>query len=40
MSNFSALPWQGDLVLAFLMLVGRLEIYTVMLRFIPALWKR
>jgi trk system potassium uptake protein len=38
--NFSALPWQGNLILTFLMLVGRLEIYTVLLLFHPALWKR
>jgi trk system potassium uptake protein len=38
--NFSALQWQGDLILTFLMLVGRLEIYTVLLLFHPALWKR
>jgi Trk-type K+ transport system membrane component len=28
------------LILAFLMLVGRLEIYTVLLLFLPTLWKR
>jgi trk system potassium uptake protein len=39
-SNFSSLPWQGDLILTFLMLVGRLEIYTVLLLLHPALWKR
>jgi trk system potassium uptake protein len=38
--NFSSLPWQGDLILTFLMLVGRLEIYTVLLLFHPVLWKR
>jgi trk system potassium uptake protein len=38
--NFSALPWQGDLILTFLMMVGRLEIYTVLLLLHPALWKR
>jgi trk system potassium uptake protein len=38
--NFSDMPWQGDLILTFLMLVGRLEIYTVLLLFHPALWKR
>jgi trk system potassium uptake protein TrkH len=38
--NFGGLPWQGHLILAFLMLVGRLEIYTVLLLFHPALWKR
>jgi trk system potassium uptake protein len=38
--NFSGMQWQGDLILTFLMLVGRLEIYTVLLLFHPALWKR
>jgi trk system potassium uptake protein len=38
--NFAALPWQGHIILTFLMLVGRLEIYTVLLLFHPALWKR
>lgn len=38
--NFGALPWQGHLVLTFLMLVGRLEIYTVILLFHPGLWRR
>jgi trk system potassium uptake protein len=39
-ANFSTMPWQGDLILTFLMLVGRLEIYTVLLLFHPVLWKR
>jgi trk system potassium uptake protein len=39
-ANFSALQWQGDLILTFLMMVGRLEIYTVLLLLHPALWKR
>jgi trk system potassium uptake protein len=38
--HFAALPWQAHLILAFLMLVGRLEIYTVLLLFLPGLWKR
>ncbi|HEX2168583.1 MAG TPA: TrkH family potassium uptake protein [Longimicrobiales bacterium] len=38
-ANFSDMQWQGDLVLTFLMLVGRLEIYTVLLLFHPALWR-
>ena len=38
--NFAAVPWQGHLILTVLMLVGRLEIYTVLLLFHPALWKR
>ncbi|HEX6133555.1 MAG TPA: TrkH family potassium uptake protein [Longimicrobiales bacterium] len=39
-ANFAALPWQGHLVLTFLMIVGRLEIYTVLLLFHPGLWRR
>ena len=38
--NFGILDWRGHLVLTFLMLVGRLEIYTVILLFHPALWRR
>jgi trk system potassium uptake protein len=39
-SNFAAIPWQGQLILTFLMLVGRLELYTVLLLFHPGLWRR
>lgn len=39
-ANFGGLPWQGDLILTFLMLVGRLEIYTVLVLFHPGLWRR
>jgi trk system potassium uptake protein len=38
--NFSAIPWQGHLILTFLMLVGRLEIFTVLLLLHPGLWRR
>lgn len=38
--NFGVVPWQGQLILSLLMLMGRLEIYTVLLLFLPALWKR
>ncbi len=38
--NFGAVPWQGHLILTFLMLVGRLEIFTVLLLFHPGLWRR
>lgn len=38
--NFGFLPWQGHLLLSFLMLVGRLELYTVLLLFHPGLWRR
>jgi len=39
-ANFGGLPWQGDLILTFLMLVGRLEIYTVLVLLHPGLWRR
>jgi trk system potassium uptake protein len=39
-ANFGWLPWQGHLILSFLMMVGRLEIYTVLLVFHPGLWRR
>jgi trk system potassium uptake protein len=38
--HFGDLPWQAHLILTFLMLVGRLEIYTVLLLFHPGLWRR
>jgi trk system potassium uptake protein len=39
-AHFGALPWQGHLVMTFLMLTGRLEIYTVLLLLHPLLWRR
>jgi trk system potassium uptake protein len=38
--NFAGLPWHAHLILTFLMMVGRLEIYTVLLLFHPGLWRR
>ena len=38
--NFSALPDASKWVLAFLMLMGRLELFTVALIFTPYFWKR
>jgi trk system potassium uptake protein len=38
--NFGWIPWQGQLILSFLMLVGRLELYTVLILFHPGLWRR
>ena len=38
--NFGGLPWQGQIIMIFLMIVGRLEIYTVLLLFHPGLWRR
>jgi trk system potassium uptake protein len=39
-AHFGLLPWQAHVVLTVLMLVGRLEIFTVLLLFHPALWRR
>ena len=38
--NFAFFPESAKLFLAFLMLIGRLEIFTVMLLFLPAFWRR
>ncbi|MDD4753121.1 MAG: TrkH family potassium uptake protein [Desulfitobacteriaceae bacterium] len=39
-SNFSAVPAAGKWVLSFLMLLGRLEIYTVLALLLPEVWKK
>ncbi len=38
--NFSHVPDTGKWVLSFLMLVGRLELFTVIIIFVPAFWKK
>lgn len=38
--NFSSLSWVSKLVLSFDMLVGRLEIFPMLMLFSPSLWKR
>lgn len=38
--NFGWLPDHGKFALTFLMLCGRLELYTVLLLFLPAFWRR
>ncbi|KPK35487.1 MAG: potassium transporter [Nitrospira bacterium SG8_35_1] len=38
--NYSTIPAAGKWVLAFCMLTGRLEIYTVILLFVPRFWKK
>lgn len=38
--NYAHLPILGKWVLAFLMMVGRLELFTVMILFAPAFWRR
>ena len=38
--NFAAIPDAGKAVLTLLMLVGRLELYTVLAIFMPAFWRK
>ncbi len=38
--NYSKIPVLGKWLLSFMMLVGRLEIFTVLLLFSPAFWKK
>ncbi|MCP4719548.1 MAG: TrkH family potassium uptake protein, partial [Desulfobacteraceae bacterium] len=38
--NFAHLPGLGKWLLAFCMLLGRLEIYTVIILFVPEFWKK
>ncbi len=39
-SNFAEIPWISKWVLTFFMLVGRLELFTVLILFSPTFWKR
>ena len=38
--NFSQFSWTSKLLLSFDMLVGRLEIFPMLLLFAPSIWKR
>ncbi len=40
MGNFSGFAWWAKLLLSFDMLVGRLEIFPMLLLFAPSIWKR
>jgi trk system potassium uptake protein TrkH len=39
-NNFSEIPAFGKWFLSFLMLVGRLELFTILILFSPSFWKR
>ncbi len=39
-NNYAAIPAVGKWFLSFLMLIGRLELYTVLILFSPAFWKK
>jgi len=38
--NYAHIPWVGKWVLSLLMLMGRLEVFTVMVLFSPAYWRK
>lgn len=38
--NYASIPALGKWILSFLMMAGRLEIFTVLILFVPAFWKR
>ncbi|MFC2172603.1 TrkH family potassium uptake protein [Acidobacteriota bacterium] len=38
--NYTEIPMLGKLLLSFFMLLGRLELYTVLVLFSPSFWKR
>ena len=40
MANFASIPAGGQAILTVLMLVGRLELYTVLAVFMPAFWRK
>lgn len=37
--NFAHIPWEGKLFLSFLMLMGRLELFTILILFMPYFWR-
>lgn len=40
LDNFAAIPWVTKWILSFLMLIGRLELFTVLILFTPYFWRR
>ena len=38
--NFAHIPQAGKVLLMLLMLLGRLEVFTVIVLFVPAFWRR
>jgi trk system potassium uptake protein TrkH len=38
--NYAAIPAGGQALLTFFMLLGRLELYTVLILFLPSFWKK
>ena len=40
MVTYSSIPAAGKAILAFCMLLGRLELYTVLVLFLPSIWRK
>ena len=40
MGNYAAFSWHSKLVLTFDMLAGRLELFPMIMLFVPLAWKR
>ena len=38
--NFAGIPETGKIILTICMLLGRLELYTVLVLFLPSFWKK
>jgi len=38
--NYAAIPWLGKWLLTFCMLLGRLEVYTIIILFVPEFWRK
>ena len=38
--NYAAIPMTGKWILIFCMLTGRLEVYTVLILFVPRFWRK
>ena len=38
--NYAFIPGAGKIILALLMIIGRLELFTALVLFVPAFWKK
>ena len=38
--NYAGIPWLGKWLLTFCMLLGRLEVYTIIILFVPEFWRK
>ena len=38
--NYAGIPWLGKWLLTFCMLLGRLEVYTIIILVVPEVWRK